>query len=336
MPPAWSAVGAGLFCPAVVALGGGRVVLLARAADGDLVRLEKGGGWERPQSLGVPVARSPGGAVAVPVDWQLAACDGGADAIELAARSPDGDLLHLRLTPAGSVQFECLGAPAAAPAGRAIPVGLAGPPAICRSGPDRLDVFAPGQGGEVLHAVRDRDEWGPFDALDAPAAARRRDREGWPAAGEAVAACRCGPSGIALFRRGAGGQLLLKWWNGTDWSDYASLGSPEAPDESYPAVTAPAPLTGPPAACSRGAERLDVFARGPVGELVHTGWDGAGWSRFESLGMPAAARGRTVPLTGAVTTCCSAGGRSCDVLAGAVDGVLYHVTWSDQAGSDDA
>ena len=52
--------------------------------------------------------------------------------------------------------------------------------------------------------------------------------------------------------------------------------------------------------------------------------------------MPAAARGRTVPLTGAVTTCCSAGGRSCDVLAGAVDGVLYHVTWSDQAGSDDA
>lgn len=334
MPPAWSAVGVGLFCPAVVALEGGRVVLLARAAAGDLVRLEKGGaGWERPQSLGVPVARSPGGGIAVPVDWQLAACGGGADAIELAARSPDGDLLHLRLTPDGGAQFECLGAPAAAPAGRAIPVGLAGPPAICRSGSERLDVFAPGQGGEVLHAVRDRDEWGPFDALAAPAAAGG-GQKGWPAAVEAVAACRCGTSGIALFRRGAGGQLLLKWWSGADWSDYASLGSPEVPDESYPAVTAPAPLTGPPAACSWGTDRLDVFARGPCGELVHTGWDGAGWSRFESLGMPAA-RGQAVPLTGPVTAC-SAGGRSCDVLAGAADGRLYHATWSDDAGSDDA
>ena len=79
---------------------------------------------------------------------------------------------------------------------------------------------------------------------------------------EAVAACSCWPSGIAVFRRGARGDLLLKWWDGTRWSDYAP--SPESPDESYPAVTMPAPLTGPPAAGSwGGGTRLDVFARGP-------------------------------------------------------------------------
>ncbi len=335
MPAAWSAVGAGLFCPVAVSPGSGRVVLLARAGGGDLVRVDKeAAGWRPPRSLGVPVARSRGGSVAVPVDWQLAACSGGPDAIELAARSPDGDLLHLRLPllPDGSAEFECLGAPAAAPAGRAIPVGLAGPPAICRAGPGRLDVFAMAPGGEVLHAIRSGDEWGPFDSLGAPPAPSRGRCAGRQATVEAVAACRCGPSGIALFHRGAQGELLLKWWNGADWSDYASLGSPDVPDESYPAVAAAAPLTGPPAACSRAADRLDVFARGPCGDLVHTGWDGADWSRFESLGMPADGE-QPIPLTGTVTAC-STSGRSCCVVAGAVDGRLYCLRWSDDA--DDA
>ncbi len=333
MRAAWSALGPGLFCPAAVARAGGGVVLLARAGGGELVRVDRdAAGWRPPRSLGVPVARSRGGSIAVPVDWQIAACAGDPDAIELAARSPDGDLLHLSLTPAGPVEFECLGAPAAAPAGRAIPVGLAGPPAICRSGPGRLDVLAVGQGGEVLHAIRSGGEWGPFDSLGAPPAPSEGRRAGRPAVAEAVAACRCGPSGIALFQRGAEGQLLLKWWNGADWSDYAALGSPEVPDESYPAVTVPAPLTGPPAACSGGPDRLDVFARGPWGDLVHTGWDGADWSRFASLGMPADEE-QSVPLTGAVTAC-SAGGRACDVVAGAVDGRLYYLRWSDDA--DDA
>ncbi len=328
MPAAWSAVGAGLFCPVAVSPESGRVVLLARAGGGELVRVERdGAGWWPPRSLGVPVARSLGGEVAVPVDWQLAACTGGPDAIELAARSPDGDLLHLRLTPDGPAEFECLGAPAAAPAGRAIRVGLAAPPAICRSGPGRLDVFAMGPGGEVLHAIRSRDEWGPFESLGTPPEPSGDRLAGRQAVVEAVAACRYGPSGIALFHRGAEGQLLLKWWNGADWSDYASLGSPDVPAESSPAVTAPALLTGPPPACSRGADRLDVFARGPCGDLVHTGWDGADWSRFESLGMPADGE-QPIPLTGTVTACSTAG-RSCDVVAGAVDGRLYYLTWSD-------
>ena len=324
MPAEWSAVGAGLFCPVVVAPAPGRVVLLARTASGELVRRERlpDGGWRKARSLGVPTARSAGGGMDVPVDWQLAACGGGsdgggADVLELVARSPDGDLLHLRGLGGGRPRFECLGAPAAVSGGRAIPVGIASPPAVCRGASDGLEVFAVGQGGELLHAARRAGEWEPFDTLGVPA--------GVPPL-EAVAACACGPSSIAVFRRGGAGDLLLKWWDGAAWSKYASLGAPQAPDPSYPAVLAPAPLSGPPAACSWGASRLDVFARGASGDLVHAWWDGGDWSSFESLGLPVAA-GQAPPLTGAVSAC-SAGEGACDIVAGAVDGRLYHAVWS--------
>ena len=328
MPAEWSAVGAGLFCPVAVSPAPGRVVLLARTAAGELVRRERSpdGGWGRSRSLGVPIARSAGGGMDVPVDWQLAACGGGsgsdgADGLEVVARSPDGDLLHHRLHGGGRPRFECLGAPAAVMGGRAIPLGIASAPAVCRGAPERLDVFAVGQSGELLHAVRSDGEWAPFDALGVP--------DGAPPL-EAVAACACGPASMAVFRRGGAGDLLLKWWDGAAWSRYASLGSPQVPDPSYPAVLAPAPLTGPPAACSWGPSRLDVFARGSAGDLVHAWWDGSDWSSFESLGLPVAAAGQAVPLTGAVSAC-SAGEGACDVLAGAVDGRLYHAVWSEDA-----
>ena len=324
MPAEWSAVGAGLFCPVVVAPAPGRVVLLARTASGELVRRDRlpDGGWGKARSLGVPTARSAGGGMDVPVDWQLAACgggSGGADAgsIELVARSPDGDLLHLLRLGGGRPRFECLGAPAAVAGGRAIPVGIASAPAVCRVASDRLDIFAVGQSGELLHAARNGGGWAPFDTLGAPPGAPLP---------EAVAACACGASSIAVFRRGSAGDLLLKWWDGAAWSKYASLGQPQAPDPSYPAVLAPAPLSGPPAACSWGPSRLDVFARGASGDLAHAWWDGGDWSSFESLGLPVAA-GQAAPLTGAVSAC-SAGEGACDIVAGAVDGRLYHAVWS--------
>ncbi|MCE2543642.1 MAG: hypothetical protein J4F30_09465, partial [Acidobacteria bacterium] len=72
MSAEWSAIGAGLFCPVVVAPAPGRIVLLARTAAGELVRRERlpdGCGWGPARSLGVPVARSAGGGMDVPVDW---------------------------------------------------------------------------------------------------------------------------------------------------------------------------------------------------------------------------------------------------------------------------
>ena len=327
MPAEWSAIGAGLFCPVAVSPAPGRVVLLARTAAGELVRRERlqDGSWAEPRSLGVPTARSAGGGMDVPVDWQLAACGAGADGdgaddVEIVARSPDGDLLHMRQRGGGRARFECLGAPAAVSGGRAIPVGIASPPAVCRGASGRLEVFAVDPGGELLHAARRAGEWEPFDALGAPAGTPRI---------EAVAACACAPASIAVFRRGAAGDLLLKWWDGAAWSQYASLGQPQAPDPSYPAVLAPAPLTGPPAACSWGPSRLDVFARGAAGDLVHAWWDGGDWSSFESCGLPVS-NDQAVPLTGAVSAC-SAGEGTCDIVAGAIDGSLYHAVWSSDA-----
>lgn len=323
----WTSVGTGLYCPVVVSPGAGRVILLVRDATGALLCQEKNGeGWGAARSLGVPLAQSPGSEVFVPVDWQLGACADGTGEIDIVARSPDGDLLYLRSTLAEPSTFECLGAPAAMPATRAVPIGLACAPVVCRSEPDRLEVFALGPDGDLVQAVCSGAEWGAFDSLGLPAPDTTAGGR-LPPGSEGVAVCRCGASRVAVFRRGARGDLLLKWWNGERWSNYASLGSPEIPDPSYPAVTISAPLTGPPAACSWGPTRLDVFARGPDGDLVHTSWDGGDWSQFVSVGMPIA-DGQPVPLAGAVSVC-TAREHECDVVAGAVDGRLYHLVWND-------
>ena len=106
--------------------------------------------------------------------------------------------------------------------------------------------------------------------------------------------------GVSSRRSGARGDLLLKWWDGTRWSDYAP--SPESPDESYPAVTMPAPLTGPPAACSWGGAHASMCS--PVdrasGDLVHKWWDGSDWSGFDSLGMPCGRSPLVLPRDSAV------------------------------------
>src|SRR5262249_15646710 len=137
--------------------------------------------------------------------------------------------------------------------------------------------------------------------------------------------CSPGNGTLALFMRGGCGDLLLKWWDGVRWSEYASLGSPEVPDASYPVITVSVPLTGPPAACSWNSSRLDVFARGAHGNLIHKWWNGVEWSAFESLGMPRAGD-NVIPFSGAVTACTSAE-NSLDVVAGAIDGRLYHARW---------
>ena len=208
-----------------------------------------------------------------------------------------------------------------------MPFGLASPPAVCRSTPDRIEVFALAADGEILHAVCNADGWGPFDSLGVPPSDLSGNVGGLPNA-KVVAACTCAVSRMAVFRLGARRDLLLKWWDGKHWSDYVSLGAPEIPDETYPAVTTVGPITGPPAACSWGPTptRLDVFARGPYGDLVHTWWDGSVWSGFNSLGMPFA-DGHMIPFTGVVPAC-SAEVNSCDVVAGAMDGRLYHLTWN--------
>jgi hypothetical protein len=318
----------GLFCPVAVCRKPGHMTLLARGAAGDLFYREwDGTGWSKFHSLGFPVAQSDGSRAPVPVDWQLAACSGDPDRIDLFARSPEGDLLHMAGVGGEWGAFECLGAPAVVSGGLAIPMGLASPPAACGWGPDRLDVFAVGPDGDLLHTSCNGGDWSEFASLGAPPLGTAGTPQAVPLSGP-VAACRCGKDRIAVTVRGARGDLILKWWDGRGWSEYASLGFPEQQFDLYPAVNIAVPLAGPPATCSWGPERMDVFVRGPGGDLLHKWWDGKVWSGFESLWMPMTndAQQRRIPFTGAVTACTWGAGRL-DVFARALDGHLYHAWW---------
>jgi hypothetical protein len=322
----WTAIGTGLFCPVAVSPRNGTAGLFTRAATGELFYQERNGSiWSARHNLGVPVARSHGTELNVPVGWQLAACRGTADRIEVFASSPDGDLLHLSGVPGDWGAFACLGSPAHLAGDIGIPVGLASAPAVCSPSPGRIDVFALGHDGEVLHTSRTPEGWEGFESIGAPAVPSAASRRPVSVI-EPVAACSAGNSSMAVFVRGPDGDLLLKWWNGAAWSEYASLGLPEVPDPSYPAVRIPSPLTGPPAACSWGADRIDVFARGPHGSVLHKFWDGTDWSDFHSLGLPAADDDDVVPLVSTMTACTSGPGML-DVVARGVDGRLYHAWW---------
>jgi hypothetical protein len=67
-----------------------------------------------------------------------------------------------------------------------------------------------------------------------------------------VSCCSAGDL-IAVFMRGPVGDLLMKWWDGKQWSQFESLGSPRDYNPIYPAVTVPTPLTGHPTPRAAGA-----------------------------------------------------------------------------------
>ena len=82
-------------------------------------------------------------------------------------------------------------------------------------------------------------------------------------------------------------------------------------------------LSGDPAACSWGADRIDLFARGVDGALWHCWYEPAGWQPWESLG-------------GELTSdpaACSWGPNRLDVFARGTDGALLHASWSGEAWS---
>lgn len=324
----WTKIGSDLFCPGAVCRRPGEFALFARGASGELFRKEwKDGAWGEVQSLGVPMARLEGTGAMVPAAWQLAACSGDPKSIHLFAVSPDGHLLQMVVSRGESGTFECLGAPATMSRGIALPLGLSGALAACSAGPDRVDVFAASLTGELLHTSWDGKDWSGFASLGTSVMGQRGSKQSMPLLGS-LAACHCGLERIGIFVLGTLGDLMMKWWDGKAWSEFASLGWPQVPDETYPAVTVAAPLRGPPAACCWGPERIDVFARGSMGEVLHRWWDGKAWSQFESLGMPvtADARQKLLPSTGAIAAC-SWGVDRLDVLTRAVDGNLYHAWW---------
>jgi hypothetical protein len=321
----WTCIGRDAYCPTVICAAQ-RIVLFARSTAGDLLRADfQEGGWSAFRSFGVPIACDAGTCREAPVDWQLSACADGAGGIALFGRTPDGELVCKVIDESADGVFLRLGAPALGVEGVSFPVGLAGPPAVC-GGKQSMDVFALSEASDLLHVFRTADGWSDFRSLGAPTAHMSGSRAQAVPVSRALAACRCGPKAIAVLLRTCSGALLLKWWDGQAWSDFASLGTPEMRNPSYPAVMTSAPLTGPPAVCSWKAGRLDVVARGPRGELMHKGWDGRRWSPFTSYWMPLADSKKPIPLTGPMAIFSRTPGRL-DVVAAALDGGLYQITF---------
>ena len=310
--PRWHLVCEGWFSPAAASCGEGEVALFGRSARGELMhrRLERGE-WGPIISLGVP-----GGGV--PLEWPVSACRTDKDEIHLVARGAEGELLHGSFRDGTWSGVECIGSPAGLDGA---PLGLAGAPSACSRQVGKMDVFAVGSAGALLHTTWDERGFGEFESLGGIEGGTSRSG---PVPG-AIAACSCGPRAMAVLSRGPEGDVLLKWWNGRRWSGFESLGAPQEPDATYPAVQRAVRLTSAPIACGLPAPRLDVFARGPRGDLLHKRWEGGSWSEFESLGWPSSPHtGGRIPLTGFSMTC-AWGGDRLYVLARGADGNLHGV-----------
>jgi MYXO-CTERM domain-containing protein len=123
-------------------------------------------------------------------------------------------------------------------------------------GPNRLDYFARGTDGTLMHQYWTGSSWGALESL------------GGELTSDPVVSA-WGPNRLDVFARGKDDDLVHMYWNGSTWGEWESLGGS---------------ITSNPAVVSWGPDRLDIFARGTDNDLVHLWWGGSNWGEWESLG----------------------------------------------------
>ncbi|MFD9038713.1 hypothetical protein, partial [Streptomyces bottropensis] len=132
-------------------------------------------------------------------------------------------------------------------------------PAVVSWGPDRLDVFALGDGNDILHRAWQGDKWWPeggWESLDALVTSP-------------PAVASWGPDRLDVFALGAiGGEFPTSRgmnhlaWQGDKWW----------PEDGWQGVGFGELFTSPPAVVSWGPERLDIFALGEDRQMLHRAW----------------------------------------------------------------
>lgn len=110
-------------------------------------------------------------------------------------------------------------------------------------------------------------------------------------------------------KRSMNGDLWHKSWNGTQWSEWESLGGP---------------VSSAPTAIARGSTRLDVFAKGMHNEAAHRSWDGSNWSSWANLGGPISSS----------PAAASWGPGRIDVFAKGMHNELAQITWDGNSWSN--
>ena len=122
-------------------------------------------------------------------------------------------------------------------------------PAVTAWSPDRLDVFAARNDGQLAHRTWDGAHWSHWESLGGffkggPAAVSRQFER------------------IDVFVRDKNDHILHRLWDGGAWHDWQDLGGG---------------FTSAPAVASMRPNRLDLFAAGSDGTLLHRGWNGSAW-----------------------------------------------------------
>ncbi|HZO69074.1 MAG TPA: hypothetical protein VFB74_29135 [Kribbellaceae bacterium] len=231
--------------PAVVSWGVGRIEVFARGQASDLIHAWLADGvWHGWESFGGCVLGAP-----TATSWETGRLDvlvRGCDVIN------GTNLVHKWLPPGGPWQpWELI------PATQAMDSS----PAVVSWGANRLDFFARGGSGDLLHGWYASDGWHAWEALGgcivgAPSAStwgvNRLDA--W------VQSCNS-----------TGANIVHKFFDGNGWHPY-ELAPPSG-----------VRVAGTPAAVSWSEGRIDVFARGEGGDLLHWWLDGS-WGGPESLG----------------------------------------------------
>ncbi len=121
----------------------------------------------------------------------------------------------------------------------------------------RIDVFARGGGGQLLHRPYAYGAW----------SASWEDLGG--AMKAAPGAVSWGPGRIDVFAWGTDNHLWHRWYTSGVWSRWENLGGV---------------LSSAPDVASWGSGRLDVVARGAENQLLHRSFASGAWSAWESLG----------------------------------------------------
>ncbi len=200
-------------------------------------------------------------------------------------------------------------------------------PAAAASGERTVALFMRSADGELLHCEGDAGGMGPVRSLGIPVARMQggssRVPVDWP-----ISACGTRDGVIHLLARGAEGDLVHGSLRGGEWSGFESIGVPVIEEEH--GSNLPMGLAGTPVACCRERGRLDVFAVAGEGNLLHTRWEGDGFSACESLGGIGGMPGREGAVFGAISAF-DAGLRGMGIVARGPSGDLLVKLWDGTA-----
>ncbi len=211
-----------------------RLDVFVRGVAGDLVDVARVSGvWQAAKSLGGQLAGAP------------------------AAVSPNPGALAVFVLGTDNLLYEDAYSPTTMEWTWSRPVGrpFYSDPTASSWGNGRIDVFAGGYYGDVLHTYTNGSGWTKPEDLGGQSAGR-------------LSAVSWAVGRIDVFRRAKSGQLTQLFYAAGRWNS----------------ATFNLNITAPPAVTSWAPNRLDVFSRGATGELIHLWYNGAGWVGPESLG----------------------------------------------------